>query len=190
MNLRTNELILTKLSVGSNNHRHFVIFVSTLVIGIILFDYLTYACTSFPSSLPPRKSNPISPTRLLYPHPPFPCPLFHKPILHSPHSPLPPRSVRPLPHLRRPLVYPPTLLDPGPPRHPTLANSSSDDHSRGLQPRAVRIYGRAWRVKYERANGSSASAPFEFIWLERSAWCGYGGHGFSGSWCGCWGISA
>lgn len=29
--------------VGVNNHRQFVIFVSTLVIGIVLFDYLTYA---------------------------------------------------------------------------------------------------------------------------------------------------
>jgi palmitoyltransferase len=29
--------------VGSNNHRQFVLFVTTLVIGIILFDYLTFA---------------------------------------------------------------------------------------------------------------------------------------------------
>ncbi|TFK36137.1 DHHC palmitoyltransferase-domain-containing protein [Crucibulum laeve] len=29
--------------VGSNNHRQFVLFVSTLVIGIVLFDYLAYA---------------------------------------------------------------------------------------------------------------------------------------------------
>ncbi|KAF9480640.1 ankyrin [Pholiota conissans] len=39
--------------VGSNNHRQFLLFVSTLVIGIGLFDYLTYACTcrcSFPIS--------------------------------------------------------------------------------------------------------------------------------------------
>lgn len=31
-------------AVGMNNHRQFVLFVTTLVIGIILFDYLTYAC--------------------------------------------------------------------------------------------------------------------------------------------------
>lgn len=30
--------------VGMNNHRQFILFVTTLVIGIILFDYLTYAC--------------------------------------------------------------------------------------------------------------------------------------------------
>ncbi|KAF4568281.1 palmitoyltransferase akr1 [Pleurotus pulmonarius] len=29
--------------VGMNNHRQFILFVTTLVIGIILFDYLTYA---------------------------------------------------------------------------------------------------------------------------------------------------
>ncbi|KAG2005590.1 ankyrin repeat domain-containing protein 50 [Coprinopsis cinerea AmutBmut pab1-1] len=29
--------------VGSNNHRQFLLFVMTLVIGVILFDYLTYA---------------------------------------------------------------------------------------------------------------------------------------------------
>jgi len=32
--------------VGVNNHRQFVIFVTTLVLGIGLFDYLSYACTS------------------------------------------------------------------------------------------------------------------------------------------------
>ncbi|CAK5271098.1 unnamed protein product [Mycena citricolor] len=31
------------LPVGSNNHRQFLIFVTTLVLGITLFDYLTYA---------------------------------------------------------------------------------------------------------------------------------------------------
>lgn len=30
--------------VGVNNHRQFLLFVLTLVIGIVLFDYLTYAC--------------------------------------------------------------------------------------------------------------------------------------------------
>ncbi|KAL5478760.1 AKR1 [Sanghuangporus weigelae] len=29
--------------VGVNNHRQFILFVSTLVVGVILFDYLTYA---------------------------------------------------------------------------------------------------------------------------------------------------
>ena len=32
--------------VGANNHRQFILFITTLVIGIILFDYLTYACMS------------------------------------------------------------------------------------------------------------------------------------------------
>nr|GAT47946.1 palmitoyltransferase akr1 [Mycena chlorophos] len=44
--------------VGANNHRQFIIFVSTLVIGVILFDYLTYAffssldLTNLPDSIP------------------------------------------------------------------------------------------------------------------------------------------
>lgn len=38
--------------VGVNNHRQFVIFVTTLVLGIALFDYLSYACTFlFPTAL-------------------------------------------------------------------------------------------------------------------------------------------
>ena len=32
------------LLVGANNHRQFLLFVTTLVIGIILFDYLSYEC--------------------------------------------------------------------------------------------------------------------------------------------------
>ncbi|KAG6915477.1 hypothetical protein DXG01_011308 [Tephrocybe rancida] len=35
--------IVRGYEVGANNHRQFVLFVTTLVIGIILFDYLTYA---------------------------------------------------------------------------------------------------------------------------------------------------
>ncbi|KAF7289334.1 Palmitoyltransferase [Mycena indigotica] len=44
--------------VGANNHRQFVIFVSTLVLGVILFDYLTYSffssldLTALPDSIP------------------------------------------------------------------------------------------------------------------------------------------
>jgi hypothetical protein len=41
-NLRSRIIFL----VGSNNHRQFVLFITTLVIGIVLFDYLTYACMS------------------------------------------------------------------------------------------------------------------------------------------------
>lgn len=32
------------LPVGANNHRQFLLFVTTLVIGIVLFDYLSYEC--------------------------------------------------------------------------------------------------------------------------------------------------
>lgn len=32
--------------VGANNHRQFLLFVTTLVIGITLFDYLSYECES------------------------------------------------------------------------------------------------------------------------------------------------
>lgn len=35
--------------VGLNNHRQFIIFVTALVIGICLFDYLTWACKYHPS---------------------------------------------------------------------------------------------------------------------------------------------
>ena len=35
---------LTPFPVGVNNHRQFIIFITTLVIGITLFDYLTWAC--------------------------------------------------------------------------------------------------------------------------------------------------
>jgi hypothetical protein len=38
------ELGLTPPPVGLNNHRQFIIFVTALVIGIISFDYLTWAC--------------------------------------------------------------------------------------------------------------------------------------------------
>jgi len=39
-------------SVGLNNHRQFILFVSTLVGGVMVFDYLTYACMySLPGSL-------------------------------------------------------------------------------------------------------------------------------------------
>jgi hypothetical protein len=38
------ELGLTPRPVGLNNHRQFIIFVTSLVVGIILFDYLTWAC--------------------------------------------------------------------------------------------------------------------------------------------------
>lgn len=35
--------------VGVNNHRQFVMFVTMLVLGIVLFDYLSFACTSMSS---------------------------------------------------------------------------------------------------------------------------------------------
>ena len=35
---------LSAYLVGVNNHRQFLIFVTTLVTGIILFDYLAWAC--------------------------------------------------------------------------------------------------------------------------------------------------
>ncbi|KAJ7808316.1 hypothetical protein B0H14DRAFT_1516721 [Mycena olivaceomarginata] len=45
--------------VGANNHRQFVIFVSTLVLGVGLFDYLTYAYFStIPIPVPPEGSAP------------------------------------------------------------------------------------------------------------------------------------
>ncbi|KAJ7844139.1 DHHC palmitoyltransferase-domain-containing protein [Mycena olivaceomarginata] len=45
--------------VGANNHRQFVIFVSTLVLGVGLFDYLTYAYFStIPIPVPAEGSAP------------------------------------------------------------------------------------------------------------------------------------
>ena len=47
--------------VGVNNHRQFVTFVTTLVVGIGLFDYLSYACTFLPPTIlrPPLTLNAI-----------------------------------------------------------------------------------------------------------------------------------
>ena len=39
-NIHTNIPLL----VGYKNHRQFILFVSTLVMGIVLFDYLSFAC--------------------------------------------------------------------------------------------------------------------------------------------------
>lgn len=50
--------------VGVNNHRQFVIFVTTLVLGICLFDYLSYACGSSPPAIL-RASSHITCHRLL-----------------------------------------------------------------------------------------------------------------------------
>lgn len=44
------ELGLIPSLVGLNNHRQFIIFVSALVVGILLFDYLTWACEYLLSS--------------------------------------------------------------------------------------------------------------------------------------------
>ena len=46
------ELELTLPPVGLNNHRQFIIFVTALVIGIISFDYLTWACECLLPILP------------------------------------------------------------------------------------------------------------------------------------------
>jgi len=48
--------------VGANNHRQFILFVTTLVIGIVLFDYLTYAFFSNVSvSINPTDISPSCP---------------------------------------------------------------------------------------------------------------------------------
>jgi len=50
------------LTVGVNNHRQFLIFVSTLVVGVCLFDYLTYAYfLSNINSIPPSDISPSCP---------------------------------------------------------------------------------------------------------------------------------
>jgi palmitoyltransferase len=41
-----NRQLTVTAEVGLKNHRQFVLFVTTLVGGVISFDYLTYACTS------------------------------------------------------------------------------------------------------------------------------------------------
>ncbi|KAG6826435.1 hypothetical protein H0H92_015809 [Tricholoma furcatifolium] len=58
--------------VGVNNHRQFVLFVTTLVIGIALFDYLTYAyftstLPTFPSIGIPSPDSPASSSSCLLP---------------------------------------------------------------------------------------------------------------------------
>ncbi|KIK98273.1 hypothetical protein PAXRUDRAFT_702258 [Paxillus rubicundulus Ve08.2h10] len=48
----TQGIFTVLLSVGANNHRQFLLFVTTLVIGILLFDYLTYEF--FTTVIPPE----------------------------------------------------------------------------------------------------------------------------------------
>ncbi len=55
------ELGLTPFPVGLNNHRQFIIFVTALVIGIILFDYLTWACECMLSIFPGPFTNILLP---------------------------------------------------------------------------------------------------------------------------------
>ena len=47
--------------VGLNNHRQFIIFVTSLVIGIVLFDYLTWSCEYLLSIFPRLFTNILLP---------------------------------------------------------------------------------------------------------------------------------
>ncbi|KAF7312850.1 Palmitoyltransferase [Mycena kentingensis (nom. inval.)] len=49
--------------IGANNHRQFVIFVSTLVLGVMVFDYLTYAFfSSLDLTALPEGISPVDPS--------------------------------------------------------------------------------------------------------------------------------
>jgi hypothetical protein len=36
--------------IGVNNHRHFFIYLINLTLGVLVYDYLTYLCTSHVTS--------------------------------------------------------------------------------------------------------------------------------------------
>lgn len=47
---RNRSVVLTSFIVGVNNHRQFVIFILSLVTGVIAFDWLVYQCAQSSSS--------------------------------------------------------------------------------------------------------------------------------------------
>ena len=112
--------------VGVNNHRQFVVFVTTLVLGIGLFDYLSYACVSSPpttllTSSHTRCHRLLSGNGLIEPG-------RHIPFMHIPFSDVLHHLLRHLPIRRCPLVHAPALMDDNLARFATLAGLSTNDH--------------------------------------------------------------
>ena len=128
-------------SVGANNHRQFVVFVITLVLGIGLFDYLSYACTFLPLTILRASSDTIC-HRLLSGHGLIE-PGGHIPFVHVPFLPVLHHLLRHLPVRCRPLGHAPALVDDNLARVATLAGLSTNDHSRSLQSWPIRCHGRA-----------------------------------------------
>lgn len=143
--------LLKESVVGANNHRQFLIFVFTLVIGILLFDYLTFACMF---------------SRLLNPNLSLDCLLLPRlfrcsNIARSRFSVLHPHRIivlyyglRYFPCLRRILVHGPTLMDYCASRNSILASRASNDHPRSEQPWQVRLHGWTRRSINGRSNGT------------------------------------
>ncbi|KAF8265390.1 DHHC palmitoyltransferase-domain-containing protein [Lactarius quietus] len=105
--------------VGVNNHRQFITFVTTLVIGIVLFDSLTWAYFSSIES-------PLTPA---------PACLRMQPYCD-----------RHVPILRCRLVNPPTHLDGRSHRLAVSPDRAADDHARGFKPWPIRLHGQSRRL--------------------------------------------
>jgi hypothetical protein len=133
---------LTPPPVGLNNHRQFIIFVTALVVGIILFDYLNWACECLLSIFPHLFTNILLPDFSSLEDSPTTSPTCFLPA-----------SVCRLTAIDMflcccRLVNPPAHLDPGATRFAVPPNRTSNDNVRGVQPRPIRLYG--WAVVHSR----------------------------------------
>ncbi|KAJ6465853.1 DHHC palmitoyltransferase-domain-containing protein [Mycena sanguinolenta] len=128
--------------VGANNHRQFVIFVTTLVFGVGLFDYLTYAYFSnIPIPVP-------------VPEPGSTSPPFHL-ILLVPADGLALRrdGTRPVPRERCGVGDVAAVVDVRAACESAVADCAADDDAGGVEFGAVWVYGRPRRRFAQRANG-------------------------------------
>jgi hypothetical protein len=136
--------------VGSGNHRQFVMFITTLVFGILLFDYLSFNCMSHSTYLASQHSYSSS---LLIIAGVGPKPTFT--LVHIPSGTLRCYGSRHLPLRRHRLGHTTIELDATPRGCPTLADRAPDDHARSLESRTVRLHGWAWSI-HVRPDGTSS----------------------------------
>jgi hypothetical protein len=121
--------------VGLNNHRQFIIFVTALVIGICLFDYLTWACKYYLFH-PPTSVHRFS-TRFLIDR------RHSRTVTHL----LPPRfRVQSYGHRHVPffccrLGDSPARLDRCATFLTVFPNRTTNDNARSVQSRPIRLYG-------------------------------------------------
>lgn len=179
--------------MGSNNHRQFVLFVSTLVVGIVLFDYLTYACVSSPSPPFLHTILTIDPSLLEYNS--IYQPIGYLTILPSPREPLRTYSIRFIPGGSCCMGDPSIIMDRCPSGFSALANSATDDHSGSFEPWKVRVHGGSGRCKSQQPNGPPSPTPTGIQRCSRSGHRGHRARRFrlgvnwicpSTFWCLCW----